>query len=63
MRLLRVLHYVLKTVAYGLCAIGCLYQVASILNIYFSYPSLVFSFVEIMDTLTLPAISLCSNNR
>ena len=55
--------YVLKIAAYTICAIGCFYQVVSILNLYLSFPTTVFSFVEIMDTLELPAISICTNNR
>jgi len=63
MRLLRVAHYTLKTVAYALCAGGCIYQIATLFKIYFSYPSTVLSLEEIMDTLKLPAISICNNNR
>lgn len=63
MRWLRVVHHVLKTLAYASCAVGCLYQCASILKIYFSFPSTVTSTVEVMDTLTLPAMTICNNNR
>ncbi len=63
MHWLRVVHHVLKAVAYASCAVGCLYQCASILKIYFSFPSTVTSTVEVMDTLTLPAMTICNNNR
>lgn len=89
MHWLRVVHYVLKTLAYALCAVGCLYQCASILKvrlkdikylrnfgyliccnsknilvqIYFSFPSTVTNTVEVMETLTLPAMTICNNNR
>ena len=56
-------HYTLKAIAYVLCAVGCFYQVVSILNLYFSFQTTVFSFVENMDRLELPAISICNNNR
>lgn len=63
MKTSKIVHYVLKVVAYGLCAFGCFYQVVSIVNIYFSFPTTVFSFVKTMETLQLPAISICNNNR
>lgn len=53
----------LKVGAYALCALGCFYEIVSLINIYLSYPTTVYSFVEIMDTLQLPAISICNNNR
>ncbi|KAH9516068.1 amiloride-sensitive sodium channel [Dermatophagoides farinae] len=58
----KIISYTLKTIAYTFCAIGCAYQVISIINLYFSFPTTVFSFIEIMDRLELPAITLCTNN-
>lgn len=63
MKILTIISYSLKFIAYTLCAIGCFYQVISIFNLYFSFPTTVFSFVEIMESLELPAISFCTNNR
>ncbi|XP_027197220.2 uncharacterized protein LOC113791626 [Dermatophagoides pteronyssinus] len=58
----KIILYTLKTIAYTFCALGCAYQVISILNLYFSFPTTVFSFVEIMNRLELPAITFCTNN-
>ena len=58
----KIILYTLKTIAYTFCALGCAYQVISILNLYFSFPTTVFSFVEIKNHLELPAITFCTNN-
>lgn len=63
MKITTIILYLLKIIAYGLCALGCFYQVVSILDLYFSFPTTVFSLIEIMDTLELPGISICTNNR
>lgn len=56
-------HYFLKTIVLGGCFAGCAWQCISILNIFLNFPTTVFVYVETMDKLYLPGITLCNSNR
>ena len=56
-------QYVFKLIVIIGCALGCGWQCISILNLFFSFPSIVFVYVETMDQLELPGITLCNSNR
>ena len=58
-----VIHYFLKALMMCLCTIGCMFQIASIIKLYFDYPTTVFVNVQNMDKLYLPGITLCNSNR
>ncbi|XP_054154245.1 acid-sensing ion channel 1C-like [Oppia nitens] len=45
------------------CVLGCAYQCIAILNLFFSFPSIVFVYVTTMDQLELPGVTLCNSNR
>lgn len=57
------LHYVFKALVLCICLTGCLWQITSILHLYFNYPTTVFVYSETMDKLFLPGITLCNRNR
>ena len=56
-------QYVFKLIVVMACTLGCGYQCISILNMFFSFPSIVFVYVETMDQLQLPGVTLCNSNR
>ena len=56
-------QYVFKLVVMVGCVLGCAWQCIAILNLFFSFPSIVFVYVETMDQLFLPGITLCNSNR
>lgn len=57
------LHYFLKALVMCICLLGCMWQIASIIKLYFAYPTTVFVNVQNMEKLQLPGITLCNNNR
>ena len=56
-------HYIFKLLVMIVCSLGCAWQCISILNLFFNFPSIVFVYVETMDQLLLPGITLCNSNR
>lgn len=57
------IHYLLKALVICGCTIGCMFQIATIVSIFFSYPTTVFVNVQTMDKLNLPGLTLCNGNR
>ena len=57
------LHYLLKSMVICLCTIGCMFQIATIIKLFFDYPTTVFINVQTMDKLFLPGLTLCNGNR
>lgn len=58
-----IVHHLLRLIVLILCIIGCMVQIISIINIFFSYPAIVFVDIHQMERLTLPGITICNNNR
>ena len=56
-------QYVFKLIVIVVCVLGCAWKWISILNLFFSFPSIVFVYVETMNQLQLPGITLCNSNR
>lgn len=52
-----------RVIVYIGCAIACTIQCASILDMYLSYPTTVFVYMERMANLESPGITVCNNNR
>jgi nitrate reductase gamma subunit len=57
------LDYFLKAIVMCICLLGCMWQIASIIKLYFAYPATVFVNVQNMEKLQLPGVTLCNNNR
>lgn len=57
------INYVLKFGVFVACVVGCAIQCLTILGLYFQYPTTVFVFVETMQKLDLPGITLCNSNK
>lgn len=59
----QVARYVARLVVLIGCIIGCTIQCNSILSIYLSYPTSVFVYMDRMEKLELPGLTICNGNR
>lgn len=57
------IHHLLRLTVLVLCLVGCFAQIITIMNIFFSYPAIVFVDLHQMEKLLLPAITICNDNR
>lgn len=59
----QIYQYIFKAAVVLACVVGCIWQIGIILHLYFAYQTTVFVYVEKMETLPLPGITLCNGNR
>lgn len=54
---------IFRSIVLVVCFSGCCWQCVLILDMYLSYPTTVFVFLERMDILEAPGLTLCNSNR